>query len=91
MNKGSVRDCSAYIKSLKCKSCKRYKKMLIKENKKYIKAQLKNKTYKTSKKTIKESFKCEKCKYTNTKKCNLKDYMSFSGAELGKCGKSFRK
>jgi hypothetical protein len=63
--------------------------MNSKEIKKHINAQLKNKTYKmtdnTEKKLLKQISKCKRCKNKNTKKCNFNNYMSFSGAELGKC------
>jgi hypothetical protein len=54
-------------------------------------AQLKNKTYKmsnkTEKKLLKQISKCERCKNNKIKKCNLKNYILFSGAEIGKCEK----
>ena len=89
MNKTSKQKCSAYIKSLKCKSCKKSKEMNSKEIIKQLKAQSKNKTYKMSKKTeeklVKIMDKCAKCKNKNTKKCKLENYIEYSGAELGKC------
>jgi len=91
MNKNFKKKCSVYIKSLKCNSCKKSLKMNSKEIKKQINAQLKNKTYKISKKTetklVKQLSKCDQCKKKKTKKCNLKNYLLFSGAELGKCVK----
>ena len=91
MNKNYKKECSVYIKSLKCKSCKKNKEMNNKIMKKQIKAQLKNKTYQmsnnTAKKWNKQLSKCNKCKNNKTKKCNLKNYMLFSGAEFGKCEK----
>ena len=63
--------------------------MNSKEGKKQINAQLKNKTYKMSSKKEKELLnqisKCKRCKNNKTKKCNLKNYILFSGAEFGKC------
>ena len=54
-----------------------------------IKAKLKNKTYKMSKKTeeklIKQISKCDRCKNNKTKKCDLKNYIEYSGARVGKC------
>jgi hypothetical protein len=51
--------------------------------------QVKNKTYKMSKKTeeklVKQMRKCDRCKNKKTKKCNLKNYILYSGAEYGKC------
>ena len=73
MNKNFKKECSVYIKSLKCNSCKKSLKMNSKEMMKQINAQKTNKTYKISKKTA--------------TKCNLKNYLLFSGAELGKCEK----
>ena len=68
MNKNFKKDCSAYIKSLKCNSCKKLNKML--------------KTKKFTKQTIKQLNKCTKCKNSNTKPCDLKNYIEFSGAEI---------
>jgi hypothetical protein len=87
MNKNYKKNCSVYIKSLKCKSCKKR----IEMTKKLMNAQLKNKTYKmsnkTEKKLLKQISKCERCKNNKIKKCNLKNYILFSGAEIGKCEK----
>jgi hypothetical protein len=89
MNKNVKKKCSVYIKSLKCKSCKKSKEINSKELYKQIKAKLKNKTYKLTKKTeekqLKQMGKCDRCKNKKTKKCNLKNYMLYSGAEFGKC------
>ena len=89
MNKNFEKKCAVYIKSLKCKSCKKSIKMNTKEVKKQIKAQLKNKTYKMSKKTEKKLLKqmnqCKRCKENKTKKCDLDNYIEFSGAEWGVC------
>jgi hypothetical protein len=91
MNKNYRKKCSVYIKSLKCKSCKKNIEMNSKEFKKQINAQLKNKTYKMSNKKetnlLKQISKCKRCKNNNTKKCNFKNYIMYSGAELGKCEK----
>lgn len=91
MNKIFKQECSVYIKSLKCKSCKKSIEMNNKEVKKQISAQLKNKTYKMSNKTeqklVKQISKCKRCKNNKTKKCNLNNYLLYSGAELGKCEK----
>jgi hypothetical protein len=89
MNKHFLKKCSVYIKSLKCKSCKKSIEMNNKEVKRQINAQLKNKTYKmtinTEKKLVKQISKCKRCKNNKTKKCNLNNYLLFSGAEWGKC------
>ena len=77
MDKNFKKDCSVYIKSLKCKSCKKLKKIW--------KTHLKNKTNKMTKKTEKKFGKqmdlCMKCKKNKTKKCNFEEYVLFSGAE----------
>jgi hypothetical protein len=87
MNKNFKKKCSVYIKSVKCKSCKKS----IKMNSKEVLKQVKNKTYKMSKKTeeklVKQMSKCDRCKNKKTKKCNLKNYIEYSGAEFGKCVK----
>ncbi len=89
MNKHFKKECSVYIKSLKCDSCKKSIKMTSKEVKKVLKAFIKKKTYKTTKNTqqkiLKQLNKCRKCKNTKTKKCNFKNYILYSGAEFGKC------
>ena len=90
MNKNYKKACPVYIKSLKCKSCKKIMEMYTKEVKKQVKALLKNKTYNLSKKTemklLKQSNTCKRCKIIK-QKCNLKNYILFSGAEFGKCEK----
>jgi hypothetical protein len=89
MNKNYRKKCSIHIKSLRCRSCRQSKKINTKEVKKQIKSQLKNKTYKMSEKTeihlLKQMKKCKQCKTKNTKLCNFKKYILFSGADLGKC------
>ena len=90
MNKHFKKKCSVYIKSLKCKSCKKSREMNSKEINKQINAQKNKKTYKISKKTstklVKQISKCDRCKEKKTKKkCNLKNYIEYSGAEFGKC------
>ena len=80
MNKNFIKECPIYIKSLKCKSCKKWKKM--------INAKLKKKTQKMSKKEdnfLQQMDKCNQCKNKTTKKCNLKNYIEYSGAEFKKC------
>lgn len=56
-----------------------------------INARLKNKTYKISSKNaakiLNQANKCKRCKTRNTKRCNLNNYLLYSGAELGKCMK----
>ena len=89
MDKYFKKKCAIYIKSLKCKSCNKSKEMNGKEFMKQISAQKKNKTYKMSNRVekllVKQISKCRKCKNKTTKKCNLKNYLLYSGAEMGKC------
>jgi hypothetical protein len=89
MEKNFKKECSIHLKSLKCKSCKKSIKMNSKEVRKQINAKLKHKTYKmsntTEKKILKQMSKCKRCKNNKTKKCNLNDYLLYSGAEVGKC------
>lgn len=91
MNKNFKNKCSVYIKSVKCKSCKKSIEMNSKEVKKQINAHLKHKIYKMSIKKenqlLSQISKCKLCKNKNTKKCNLTNYLLFSGAKLGKCEK----
>jgi hypothetical protein len=91
MDKYFKKECAVYIKSLKCKSCKKGKEMNTKEVVKQINAQKRNKTYKMStrleKLLVKQMSKCRKCKNTKTKRCNLKNYLLYTGAEMGKCEK----
>ena len=67
MDKNFKKDCSVYIKSLTCKSCNKLTKMI--------------KTKKFNNKTMKQIAKCRKCKNKNTKQCDFKKYIEFSGAE----------
>lgn len=91
MNKNSKKECSVYIKSLKCKSCKNSGDIIDKHIKRVHAPRSKNKTYKMTnkreQKLIKQLSKCKRCKNNKTKKCNLKNYLLFSGATLGKCEK----
>ena len=91
MNKTFKKECPVYIKSLKCKSCKKITEHNTKEVKKQVKALLKNKTYNMSKKAeiklFNQSNTCKRCKNNKTKKCNFKNYILYSGAEFGKCEK----
>ena len=91
MNKHFKKKCSVYIKSLKCKSCKKSIEMNSKEVRKQLNAQLKNKSYKmsnkTEKKLVNQISKCKRCKNNKTKKCNFKNYILYSGAEIGICEK----
>ena len=94
MNKNFKKACSVYIKSVKCNACKKSTEMNTKEAKKQINAQSKNKTYKMSikreKQLLNQMNKCKRCKNKNTRRCNINEYIAFSGAELGKCKNSIR-
>ena len=94
MTKHYAQKCPQHTKSLKCKSCKELIEQSTSEVNKQIKLQMKNKTFKMSSYKIskrkqnllnKLRQKCHKCKNKNTRKCRLKEYIDFSGAELGKC------
>jgi hypothetical protein len=89
MNKTSNKECAVYIKSLKCKSCQKWGDIFRREIKRANAPKYKNKTYKRTNKTEKKlkklESKCEQCQNNNTKKCNLNNYILFSGARLGKC------
>ena len=89
MDKNEKKRCAVQFKSLKCKSCNKSKEISSKEIIKQLKAQSKNKTYKISKKTeekiVKQMSKCDRCKNNKTKKCDLKKYIEYSGARVGKC------
>lgn len=93
MDSNFNKDCSEYIKSLKCNSCKKSLEMNTREVKKQIKIQknksIRNKSYKMTKKTekklVKQILLCRKCKNKNTKKCSFNNYIKFSGANIGNC------
>ena len=89
MTKHYAQKCSKYTKSNKCNSCKDLKEQTTNEVMKQIEAQKKNKTYKISKRKVnsikKLRLNCDKCLNKNTRKCSLKEYIKFSGAEVGKC------
>jgi len=40
---------------------------------------------KTEAKLVKQINKCDRCKNNKTKKCDLKKYIEYSGARVGKC------
>ena len=86
MTKHFAKECT---KSCKCNSCKKFNKQNSNELKKAVEASKKNKTYKISKRKVnsikKLRLNCDKCLNKNTRKCSLKEYIKFSGAEVGKC------
>ena len=84
MNKHFNIECSNYIHELTYKPCIEYKKMNNEIMKKYNKTfseYNKNKNNKTVKKYKKLVNKCLFSKNTKKTKCNLEDYIGFSGAE----------
>ena len=78
MDKKFKRECSGFIKTPHCKSCV-----------KRTRSNAKLKPYQLGGPKGEYSLtlfdKCYNCKYKNIKKCNLKEYLLFSGAEVGKC------
>ena len=84
MDKQFGTKCSVYKKSLKCKPCKKYRQMVNKEARKTIRAAKLKKMYIMSKKTenilLRHQKKCDTCKNKHTTKCDLKDYIEYSGA-----------
>lgn len=89
MNKNEI--CYTGVGSVKTgnHTKKQYLEVMNKNYKKkcsiYIKS-LKCKSCKTMMNTTEQLNKCKRCKNNKTKKCNLKKYILFSGAEFGKCG-----
>lgn len=81
--------CPEYIKTSKCKVCKEYSKQIAKNIIKQIIAHKQKKTYKISKRNeasiVKLRKRCDKSTKKNTRKCSLKEYIEFSGAEPGPC------
>ena len=77
-------DCPEFVKMKRCKSCKKYKKMLESDFKRQAKMNRKITLRKDAKFTNQRN-KCNKCKNGKTRKCNLKDLMSYAGANPGKC------
>lgn len=93
MNKNFKRDCATHIKSLKCKSCKKLKTLYRRLIKTHVKALEKNKTYKykmtkkTRRKLRNATNNCIKCSNNNLKQCDVDNYILYSGAVKGACGK----
>jgi hypothetical protein len=94
MNQTFTKRCREHKKSLTCKSCKNAKKFSDEISKKTLKNMKKHKlrvfqyTDDDQKKYLKKMEKCNKCKKKRTrrtKKCNIKDYIEYSGAEEGMC------
>ena len=86
MEKNFKKECSRFLQSKKCKPCKKVKNM----SKKYLKKMKSKKATSKSldkyeKKLDKEILKCEKCKNKNNVKCNIKNYIDYSGAKYGRC------
>lgn len=76
--------CSQFVKSKKCNSCILSKKKHRAVAKKMISAAKQNKKYVLDSKEQQEmddiQEKCDKCKATGTKPCNLHEYKVYSGA-----------
>lgn len=81
MNNKFDKKCSEYINTEKCKICKTSKD----KNMEYIRKKMNNSNYILSKneenKLVKLIDKCNTCKNKKTKKCNLNQYIEYSGAE----------
>ena len=82
MNKEFKQKCAMYKKSLKCKSCKKIIEINNKEAKKFLKNRTHKMSSKIEKKLVKLMDNCDRCEKKNTKKCNLDDYIVYSGAEI---------
>ena len=86
MTKHFEQECSLHTSSLKCKSCKKLANQNAKNLLKQPNYKKNSKTYKLSKKDeVKLRERCNKCKKRYTRKCGLKEYMQFTGADEGKC------
>ena len=78
MNKTFKKSCATELRGNKCKSCKKSKEFLHK----MIKSHKPANTNAITRKYNQYSAKCQRCKRNTTKKCSLKEYIKFSGAEL---------
>ena len=83
MEKKFKRDCSRFLRSKKCKPCKKLNKIYVKYFKKM--KSTKKDLDKYYKKIDKQALKCEKCKNKNIVNCSVKDYMDLTGAKYGRC------
>jgi len=83
--------CSSFFKSKKCKPCKKYNTKVNKYFKQQMdKAKKEQKPGESPKLVLEKTFTkdknmCEKCKNTNLKPCSLKEYIEYTGAEMGSC------
>lgn len=95
MDKYYKDQCAADRKKQSCEACKQYKKLYDEYLNKYLEYQRRGKEYKMPKllqQTLgAKSRKCERCSKKNTTRCNLKEYVEFSGAQVGKCKTSVSK
>jgi len=82
-NKKFKTECSIFIKSKKCKPCKKYNKVL----KNTFKITTKSKKFPSINKYNKLLEKCDQCKETDLVPCDLDSYIDYSGAEFGPCKK----
>lgn len=77
--------CSEYMKSLKCKSCKKRKQIF----KYWKRSRKKNSGYSPSIRSQKKEElllkKCMKCQKNSKIICDLNDFIKYSGALKGKC------
>lgn len=96
MNKTFSKQCREHKKSLRCKSCKKYRKFTTELSRKSLEAMKKDKTHpfqyseEDEKQTKKMMEKCNKCKSNRTrrsKNCNIKDYVEYAGPDIGECPK----
>ena len=79
------RECSMYLKSLKCASCKKSKKLLKYKWKKTKKNKDRKLREKTEKKLWNTFDSCLKCRSKSKEVCDLQDFIKWSGAVPGKC------
>ena len=70
--------CKTYTAGLKCKACKNHNYWTGKRisTKKLL-----------SKENLAQNKKCMKCVNKKKKKCSINDFLSYSGASVGKCQK----
>ena len=84
-NSGHRYFCEAHLKALKCKSCKQKKNITKYQNRQMRK----NPKYEPSKKVFSKQMRiisrCIRCADNNNETCNLKDFIKWSGAIIGKC------
>lgn len=87
MNREYRKECAEYMQSPKCNACRRLTRRAVSQNRKTLKSILIGKKVKKTPMDSIEIIRCKKCKMLG-KKCNLSEYMDFSGAEKGPCVKT---